>query len=105
MSRRTTSSAGCGPRCTASGTRNSGSGASNSGGCHDRRCEGGEEMSDPKAGLIHKYRVERVDKKPVAWCFVLEGKDPLAIPALRAYALAARAKGYVPLADDLERKI
>jgi hypothetical protein len=62
-------------------------------------------MGDKNVGLISKYEVRRVDAKPVGWCFVLEFKDPLAIPALEAYSVAARDAGYEPLADDLDVKL
>lgn len=62
-------------------------------------------MTDKATGLIDKYRVERTDGKPVNWCFVLEDKDPLAIPALRAYAEAAKAAGYEALWGDLLGRI
>ena len=55
--------------------------------------------------LYQKYEVKRNDGKSVQWAFVLEDKDPLAIPALEAYAAAARQAGYNPLADDLEAKV
>lgn len=58
-------------------------------------------MSDKTIGLIEKYQVERTDGKLVRWCFVLEDTDPLAVPALRAYADAAEQAGYVALASDL----
>lgn len=62
-------------------------------------------MTSKDLGLIGKYRVERVDGKPVDWCFVLQDTDPLAIPALQAYSQEARRKGYGPLADDLDAKL
>lgn len=61
-------------------------------------------MGDKTIGLIGKYHVERTDGKPVEWCFVLQDTDPLAIPALIAYADAAEAAGYGPLAADLREK-
>jgi hypothetical protein len=61
-------------------------------------------VGDKTVGLIHKYDVQRVDGKPVGWVFVLEDKDPLTIPALRAYADAAELAGYGPLAADLRLK-
>lgn len=61
-------------------------------------------MTSKDAGLAIRYRVERVDGKPVDWCFVLQDTDPLALPALRAYASAAREAGYAALARDLETK-
>jgi hypothetical protein len=62
-------------------------------------------MSGKRVGLIEKYRVERVDGKPVAWCFVLEDKDPLALAALAAYAAMAYEAGYLRLHRDLVRKV
>ncbi|HXG72808.1 MAG TPA: hypothetical protein VNJ04_19610 [Gemmatimonadaceae bacterium] len=56
-------------------------------------------------GLYRMYRVERTDGKPLGWCFVLQDTDPLAIPALLAYAAAARKAGNASLADDLEAKV
>lgn len=61
-------------------------------------------------GLYEKFRVERTDGKSAPGqkhegCryFVLDvTHDPLAPPALRAYAASARAAGYGPLADDLD---
>lgn len=55
---------------------------------------------DQQRGLYGKYRVEKVNGKPVGECFVLEEHDPLALPALRAYAEACAA-AYPPLAADL----
>lgn len=37
-------------------------------------------------GLIGKYRVERLDGKPVDWAFVLQDTDPYTPYALMAYA-------------------
>jgi len=62
-------------------------------------------VTDKSLGLIGKYRVERVDGKPVKWSFTLEDKDPLALPALKAYSQQARAAGYTALANDLDEKI
>jgi len=59
-------------------------------------------MTTKEQGIIHKYNVERVDGKFINWCFVLEDKDPLAVPALWSYASAARDAGYHKLADELE---
>lgn len=61
-------------------------------------------LSDNTVGLIEKYRVERVDGKPVGWSFVLEDKDPLTPIALRAYAAAAYVAGYHQLSSDLHDK-
>lgn len=58
-------------------------------------------MGDKTTGLTGKYLVERVDGKPVNWCFVLQDTDPLTPVALSAYEGAARAAGYGKLADDL----
>jgi hypothetical protein len=62
-------------------------------------------MGDKAAGLTKKYEVIRADGKPVEWCFVLEDKDPLAIPALESYARAAMQAGYERLATDLLDKV
>lgn len=59
-------------------------------------------MDDKEKGLYKKYNVSRVDGKPMGWCFVLEEKDPRAIPALEAYAISAREVGYQKLYDDLK---
>jgi hypothetical protein len=56
---------------------------------------------DTERGLYGKYRVEKVNGKPVGECFVLEAHDPHAIAALRAYALSC-AGDFGKLADDLE---
>lgn len=65
-------------------------------------------MSDEKRGLYRKYDVKRTDgssgpggKHEHCAYFVLDLEhDPFAIPALRAYAEAARDTG---LADDVGR--
>jgi hypothetical protein len=58
---------------------------------------------DKDSGFFQKYRVERVDGKPIeGWTFTLEEHDPHAVPALKAYSASARADGYVALADDLD---
>ena len=62
-------------------------------------------MAQKDRGVYRKYIVERVDGKPVGWCFVLQDTDPLAVPALLAYADAALKAGYGPLHDDLIRKV
>lgn len=54
-------------------------------------------------GLKHKYNVERVDGKPVGFCFVLEPeRDPYAKAALRSYAISV-AETIPELANDLMR--
>lgn len=55
---------------------------------------------DTVHGLYDKYRVHKVNGKPVGECFVLEKHDPLALPALRAYAEYCAA-GYPQLSADL----
>lgn len=52
-------------------------------------------------GLTDKYRVERVDGRPIEWCFVLEVQDPLARMAITHYAVLARGAGKEQLAQDL----
>lgn len=56
-------------------------------------------------GYYQKYRIERIDGKPVGWTFTLEDHDPLAVSALEAYSAAARQAGNVELADDLDAKV
>lgn len=65
----------------------------------------GNYMPEMDEGLFQKYNVTRVDGKPVGWTFTLEEHDPLAIPALIAYAKAANAEGFHHLAADLWEKI
>jgi len=55
---------------------------------------------DTRRGLYGKYRVEKVNGKPVGECFVLEEHDPHAVAALRAYAQSCIAR-YSPLAADV----
>ncbi len=62
-------------------------------------------MTDNESGLYSKYAVIRYDRKPVTWAFVLEDKDPLAIPALQAYRNAAIDAGKRALANDLTVQI
>lgn len=57
-------------------------------------------MSDQDRGLYPKYRVEKLNGKPIGACFVLEESDPFAVQALLAYAAHARPL-YPILADDL----
>jgi hypothetical protein len=60
------------------------------------------QVNDPdtERGLYGKYRVEKVNGKPVGECFVLEQHDPHAIAALRAYADSC-AGNFDSLAFDL----
>jgi hypothetical protein len=61
-------------------------------------------MNDPK-GYYQKYRVERVDGRPVVGrTFTLEfDRDPFALPALRAYRDAVfQEKGEIALVVDLD---
>lgn len=55
---------------------------------------------DTQRGLYGKYRVEKVNGKPIGECFVLERHDPHALSALRAYAESCAAE-YPSLATDL----
>lgn len=60
----------------------------------------------PKDGPIYdKYIVVRRDGQDTEWCFVLEYGDPFAVPALQAYANAARDGGFLLLADDIEDRL
>jgi hypothetical protein len=61
-------------------------------------------MTGKDVGLFEKYRIERVDGRPIEWAFVLEASDPLALVALEAYAMAADSAGYGQLAADLRVK-
>lgn len=58
------------------------------------------DVDDRERGLYAKYRVEKINGKPVGECFVLEAHDPNAIPALRAYAQACEGE-FATLAADL----
>lgn len=69
-----------------------------------------EDEKKKQLGIYEKFHVVRRDredrpgrKHDGCRYFVLDlDHDPLAIPALRSYAVAARAAGYAALADDLE---
>lgn len=73
----------------------------------------GEFADGMKRGLYSKFKVSRVDgssrkgrKHAKCSYFVLDlDHDPLAVPALEAYAGAARKAGFIQLAEDLERWI
>jgi len=73
--------------------------------------EPSHDVGKKASGLYEKFKVERTDgssapgkKHDGCRYFVLDiTHDPLAAPALIAYAKAAREAGYGPLADDLER--
>ncbi|KAA3644531.1 MAG: hypothetical protein DWQ07_14015 [Chloroflexi bacterium] len=68
------------------------------------------KVLDQEIGLYRKFKVERTDgssepggKHEKCAHFILDcDHDPLAKPALEAYAKAAREAGYGPLADDIE---
>jgi hypothetical protein len=70
-------------------------------------------MPDKTRGLYNKFRIERTDgasaegrKHYGCAYFVLDlDHDPLAMPALAAYAREARKAGYEALAKDLERVV
>lgn len=55
---------------------------------------------DRERGLYDKYRVEKVNGKPVGECFVLEAHDPHAVVALREYAKSCGDE-FPQLATDL----
>lgn len=63
-------------------------------------------MNDPdkQRGMYPKYRVEKLNGKPVGPCFVLEFKDRHARAALRAYAVSCEAE-FPKLAADLRAQI
>jgi hypothetical protein len=56
---------------------------------------------DTERGLYGKYRVEKVNGKPVGECFVLEQNDPHATAALRCYAASCMV-AFPTLATDLQ---
>lgn len=64
-------------------------------------------MSDPKIGLIGKYRVERVDGKPLKGgrCIVLELGDPNTWDAMLTWADTVERKGYKALAIDVRAMV
>lgn len=70
-------------------------------------------MGDRSRGLYNKFIVKRADgshrkgrKHEGCDYFVLDlTHDPHAIPALEAYAKAARADGYELLANDLMQRV
>ena len=57
-------------------------------------------MTDRERGLYPKYRVEKLNGRPIGECFVLEQHDPHAVAALRAYADSCAAD-FPALATDL----
>lgn len=66
----------------------------------------GTTLITPGAGITPRLAagavvIQRTDRRPISWCFILESGDPLAIPALIAYENTARMAGRGPLADDL----
>jgi hypothetical protein len=69
-----------------------------------------EHPSNKERGLYGKFNVDRTDdtdgpgmKHEGCQYFVLDlDHDPLALPAIDAYVIAARLKGYHKLADDLD---
>jgi hypothetical protein len=57
-------------------------------------------------GLFQKYKVARVDQKPITdGCIVLEWKDPNARKGIAAFSEAVRSDGYFALADGLDQKL
>ncbi len=63
-------------------------------------------MSDKEEGLYGKYRVERVDGKPMpAGCIVMEWKDPSARRAIRTFSDCVKKAGYLQLSDDLDKRL
>lgn len=60
-------------------------------------------MSDRENGFYGKYRVERIDGKPITkGCVVMEFKDPNGRAGIKAFSKAVRADGYDILANDLD---
>ena len=62
-----------------------------------------EIMGTRDRGLYGKYRVERVDGKPLkgGFCIVLEIGDPNSHAALLTWADTVEADGYAPLAAEV----
>jgi hypothetical protein len=67
----------------------------------------GEPMSDKTKGLFGKYRVERLDGKPLKGdaCIVLEIGDPNARPAILTWAYTVEIDGYSALAADVREML
>lgn len=59
-----------------------------------------ESVGDHERGLYPKYRVEKLNGKPVGEFFALEATDPHAVAAVRAYANSCAGE-FNPLAVDL----
>lgn len=57
---------------------------------------------DTDRGVYTKYRVEKLNGKPIGECFVLEAHDPHAIAALRAYVTSC-VTAFPNLAVDLSQ--
>ena len=77
-------------------------------------CEGEDKLGvhlarpvgDKYMGLCMKYRVERLDGKPMPeGCIVLEWRDKNALSAIAEFSRSVRAAGYAPLADDLDKQL
>ena len=63
-------------------------------------------MPDSKSvGLYEKYRVDRVDGKPLGRCIVLELKDPNSWNALLEWADSVAIDGYENLAEDVRASV
>ena len=57
-------------------------------------------------GLYEKYRVERVDGKPLkGGCVVLEWGDKSARLGIREFSAAVKASGYKKLSKDLDKRL
>jgi len=58
---------------------------------------------DRKLGLYGKYKVERIDGRPLKgdYCIVLEIGDPNTWSAIAAFAMDVKRDGYDRLSDDL----
>ena len=77
-------------------------------------CEGEDKLGvhlarpvgDKYMGLCMKYRVERLDGKPMPeGCIVLEWRDKNALSAIAEFSRSVRAAGYTPLANDLDKQL
>jgi hypothetical protein len=63
-------------------------------------------MEDKERGLYDKYKVERLDGKPIEkGCIVLEWSDRLARAGIKAFAAAVTSAGYLRLGNDLKTKL
>lgn len=60
-------------------------------------------MASNDGKVTPMYSVTRLDGQKVQWAFVIEDTDPLAVPALLAYADLADGAGYTALSSQLRQ--